>query len=338
MWGAFGGDFADPATPEGARLAALPMERGKAVEEIGDGVVPDGALDRFSIDLGFANIRLSAYYNILRSLGVGGYRDEDIGMMGGVDYGKGHFTCFQFDYDWRLDLAANARRLDAFIKEKHAYVREEITRRFGEPAEDVKFDIVAHSMGGLLSRYYLRYGGSGLPDRGALPPVTWSGADRVERLIMVGTPNAGSIRILQQLVRGFGGLPFVPRYGPALLGTMPAMYQLLPQSRHRALLSAENPDGEALDIYDPGLWEAMGWGLASPEAAGTLRTLLPDAAGDEERRRTALEHQRALLLRAKRTWASRAGHLPFRRRRRSHRCRHVGGPVGKTDRRRTGTG
>jgi pimeloyl-ACP methyl ester carboxylesterase len=302
VWGAFGGGSADPSTPEGARLAALPMEEGTPVQDIRDTVVPDGALDRFSLRVWLFNFRLSAYYNILRALGVGGYKDEDIGRLSEVEYGEGHFTCFQFDYDWRLDVAANAARLDAFIAEKHDYVKGEIARRFGETDTDVKFDIVAHSMGGLLSRYYLRYGGADLPDGGPDPAVTWAGARHVQRLIMVGTPNAGSVLALDQLVNGFGGLPFVPRYGPAILGTMPAMYQLLPQSRHGALVRGDDPEGLPLDVYDPDLWVEMGWGLASTAEEETLRRLLPEVPDAGERRRIALDHQRKSLERAERMW------------------------------------
>jgi pimeloyl-ACP methyl ester carboxylesterase len=296
VWGAFGGGSIDPSTPEGARLAALPMEEGKPVTQIRDSVVPDGALDRFNLNLWFVNFRLSAYYNILKALGTGGYRDEDLGHFTEVQYGKEHFTCFQFDYDWRLDLAANARRLEEFITEKHAYVNRETERRFGRQNVNVKFDIVAHSMGGLLSRYYLRYGTADLPEDGSAPEVTWAGAKHVRRVVMVGTPNGGSLGALNQLVNGFGRLPFVPRYEPAVLGTFPSLYQLLPRTRHGALVSK----GAPLDIYDPDLWADLKWGLASPDQSEILEMLLPDVPSPEERHRIALDHQRKCLVRARR--------------------------------------
>ena len=49
---------------------------------------------------------------------------------------------------------------------------------------DVKFDIIAHSMGGVLARYYLQYGSSDLPLDGSLPEVTWEGSKYIDKMIM----------------------------------------------------------------------------------------------------------------------------------------------------------
>jgi hypothetical protein len=57
-------------------------------------------------------------------------------------------------------------------------------------------------MGGLLLRYYLRYGVQALPDDGSLPPVTWAGAADLEKAVLVATPNAGSVEAFQELSQG----------------------------------------------------------------------------------------------------------------------------------------
>ena len=44
VWGAFGGGFADPSTPKGARLAALPMDEGTPLYHLRDAVETDAAL------------------------------------------------------------------------------------------------------------------------------------------------------------------------------------------------------------------------------------------------------------------------------------------------------
>ena len=115
VWGAFSGDYADPRTPDGARLIALPMAEGVPLGELRDAVRSDGALDRVRIRVFGMPIALTAYTYILATLGVGGYRDEQLGRAGVIDYGSDHFTCFQFDYDWRRDLPENAQRFGEFL-------------------------------------------------------------------------------------------------------------------------------------------------------------------------------------------------------------------------------
>ena len=183
VWGAFGSGAVDPTSGEGARLLALPMTPGAALNELRDAVVQAGALDRVVLKFFGIPLELNAYYNILRSLGVGGYRDQQLAESHAVDYGDRHFTCFQFDYDWRRDLVESAQALDRFIKAKEIEVQQEIFKRYGVRRSSVKFDLVAHSMGSLVARYYLRYGAADLPTDGSLPPVTWEGAKHVDHLV-----------------------------------------------------------------------------------------------------------------------------------------------------------
>ena len=49
-----------------------------------------------------------------------------------------------------------ALRSEILLLKRKKYVQLEIEKRFGIKEYDVKFDIVAHSMGGLAARYYLR--------------------------------------------------------------------------------------------------------------------------------------------------------------------------------------
>lgn len=295
VWGAFSGNFANPSRPDGARLLALPMRLRAPLHELRDDVVSDGVLDRVRLKLLGVPIELRAYAQILAILGVGGYRDEQLAEAGAVDYGNSHFTCFQFDYDWRRDNVENAARLDHFIHEKREYVQRELKRRYGVERE-IKFDIVAHSMGGLIARYFLMYGDAdvlnGAPP--AAPP--WTGARHVERVVLVGTPNGGSIDSLLNLVQGAEIGPTLPRIESAIVGTMPAVYQLLPPAGTEALVNAAN--GQPLDYFDPQLWGKLGWGLASPAQEKMLSILLPDEADPNRRQQVALDHQRKCLERA----------------------------------------
>ncbi len=291
VWGAFTGDYADPTRPEDARLIALPMQQGPRLASLTDRVRSDGSLDTVDINFFFIPVSLNAYVEILGTLGVGGYRDRQLGQAGAIAYGPGHYTCDQFDYDWRRDISEHAADLHQLVKDMAEYAAT--VRGQDEP---VKVDLVAHSMGGLVARYYLRYGPQPLPDDGSLPELTWEGARYVNRLIMVGTPNAGSALSLLQLLQGHKVAPFLPEYDQAILGSMPAIYQLLPRARHAPVLNRDT--GEPVDLLDPEVWIAHNWGLADPRLDRHLARLLPDATTPDERRLIALDHLRKALARA----------------------------------------
>jgi pimeloyl-ACP methyl ester carboxylesterase len=96
---------------------------------------------------------------------------------------------FTFWYDWRQEIATVTAPQLAQALEGYAKIHEEKT---GIPAPDTKFILVAHSMGGLVARTFL----SENPQ--------W--ADRIAGMYLVGTPNLGSVKAIQTLVVGPGGL------------------------------------------------------------------------------------------------------------------------------------
>jgi hypothetical protein len=297
VWGAYDGNAADPTTPQGARLVALPFTDSMITP--GSAVHADGVLDRVRIRVAGIPVALRAYAEIMATLGIGGYRDEALGLGREVDYGADHFTCFQFGYDWRQDNVVNARRLMAFMREKRAFVQNEYARRFGQRNVDVKFDVVAHSMGGIVARYAMLYGDADLPADGSLPPLTFEGARYMARVVQIGTPNGGSLDAFRALVEGRDfGTPIVPSYSATILGTFPSLYQLLPRARSRPLVLAGGDDA-ALDPHDPALWQRMGWGMAKPGIDAELTQLMPGVTSAEERRRLALALQARYLQRAR---------------------------------------
>ena len=167
-------------------------------------------------------------------------------------------TFYVFPYDWRRDNVENARLLLTRI--------ENLKRKLGK--RNLRFNIIAHSMGGLIARYAAMYGKSDIP-AGALKP-NWSGARDLNKIFLLGTPNEGSVSAVDGLLNGFsyvgGGLnlPFVQNISRFDLFTIPAIYQLLP---HDGTLKAydENLKPISLDIYDPVTWETYNWGIWKDE-------------------------------------------------------------------------
>ncbi len=163
-------------------------------------------------------------------------------------------TFYVFPYDWRRDNVENARLLVRRI--------ETLKRRLGKP--NLKFNIIAHSMGGLLARYAAMYGNAELA--ADAPKPTWAGAKHFDNIFLLGTPNEGSVMALNALLNGFsyigGGLnlPFIQDISRYDVFTIPSIYQLLP---HAGALMAydENLKPIPVDVYDPAEWEKYNWAI-----------------------------------------------------------------------------
>jgi len=302
VWGAFDRTAAHPGNADGIRKIGLPLEGFIGERPDIDYVMPDGVLDRVVVRLAGIPIELQQYAQILATLGAGGYRDPALGL-GGIDYGDDHFTCFQFAYDWRRDNAENAGKLKRFMDERRIYVAEQYRLRFGvdRDPETIKFDVVTHSMGALLFRYFLRYGDQPLVAGGAAPTLDWKGAGYVERAILVAPPNAGSALSLKFLVEGQDlGRPVLPFYSSAILGSFPSAYQLLPHGPVAALFADGDARRPITNLLDPDLWRTRQWGLSDPGQAGVIAALLPNEPDPETRQRIAITRQVGLLERARR--------------------------------------
>lgn len=153
-----------------------------------------------------------------------------------------------FAYDWRRDLIESARRLGEYL--------DDLALARGE--RDARFNIVAHSMGGLVARYYLRYG-----DAEPGGPVTWAGARRVAQLVVVATPNAGSIFSLDAALNGNPVGMSSTTLAASVIAHMPSIYQLMPPKGTQPLVDSKGEPLDA-DLQDPLTWQRFGWGPWNP--------------------------------------------------------------------------
>jgi pimeloyl-ACP methyl ester carboxylesterase len=169
-----------------------------------------------------------------------------------------------YAYDWRQDNVESARGLDRLI--------ESIRRDYGDPS--LRVDIVAHSMGGLIARYYQRYGTEDVLD-GREAQITLYGTSRVRKLILLGTPNMGSASSLHAFLSGeeigFGRIP------QEALATLPSGYQLFPHPLVTWLIDAA---GHARhdDLFDGEIWRRYRWSIFDPVVRSRIRAARgPDA-------------------------------------------------------------
>ncbi len=304
FWGTF-----SPTLPgrDSLKLLSVPMSWGKPLRELSNNTRASFLLDTVSIRVMGMEFSMYAYGPLVETIREAGYVQE--GSKEHLEDGRCP-TFFIFYYDWRRSIAENAAELGKFILAKQAQLDGEYRMRYGTAPETIRFDLMGHSMGGLIGRYYLRYGETPLPDDPAAPDpaITWAGEKNVGKLIQVGTPNAGYLDTVLELVSGLRLQPGAPIYPASIIGTFPSYYEMMPFPQFAAVrktVPGKSEDesiarGEAVDLYDLNTWIKYKWGLADPAVDADLQWLLPDVKTAQERRYVALEHLQKCLNSAKR--------------------------------------
>lgn len=161
---------------------------------------------------------------------------------------------YVFPYDWRLDNVENARLLIRKIVDLKAKLKR----------PELKFNVIGHSMGGIIARYAAMYGDADLPAGNRRSVPTWAGAKHFNRVVLMGTPSEGSALSLSSMINGtaIGGLninlPFVQNISKFDVFTIPSSYQLLPAPGTFQVID-ENFEPLNVDLYDPRVWTKYGW-------------------------------------------------------------------------------
>ncbi len=298
IWGGPNALSLAPSTDAAIRAIALPIgEPETPLRQLRDDVRPDGVVRTAYASILGAIIQLDIYSGIIRTLIAGGYDFRETREAEIADRDV-NLDAFEFPYDWRRDIVEAAQDLAYFIDRKREQVVEERMRVLGHSDTPVVFDIVAHSMGTLVARYYLMYGAQDLPEDGSLPELTWEGAKNVGVVVLIAPPNAGSVLSVDNLVNGRSFGPFQPFYPAALLGTHVSTYQLMPRTRHARVQSPAEP--EPLDMFDVETWKRWRWGLvgADPDAERIRAVLMPEEPDPARRLERAEAHLAKTLRRA----------------------------------------
>lgn len=188
------------------------------------------------------------YGNIIRTLvDYGGYKHAEVGKK----INPRQKNLYTFIYDWRQDNVISAQQLADMV--------DQIREDYDNPI--LKVDIVAHSMGGLIARYYMRYGRLNVTNGNDFP-VNMYGGGKVRRVILLGTPNLGSLEMLSTFIDGLElGLK---KINPETLVTMPSLFQLLPHPLNNWIITAE---GKPLDrdLFSINTWRRFQWAIFDPK-------------------------------------------------------------------------
>ncbi len=197
-------------------------------------VEPDGVLESVPIVPGIASVNV--YGSWLRWLED--EFDDEVSVV-------------TFPYDWRRDNTTSAKHLHDRVQELRSDGAAQIV-------------IVAHSMGGLIASYFLRYGDA----EASAAAETWRGAELVDGVVFLGTPFLGSASVFRDFQIGAVNMFNTHLLNQLALSTFPSAYQLLPPSHGRMLLAADGrmllaADGRTLQatIFAADTWIDGRWGL-----------------------------------------------------------------------------
>ena len=137
---------------------------------------------------------------------------------------------FVFDYDWRQSNFHSAKKLSDLVSATQVL-------------EDGQFDIIGHSMGGIVARIYVQH---------------LDGHQKVHSLVTLGTPHRGSLALLRSIANGFEGL------GNFLAGgvdqvrevsfTFPSLFELLPSYTYCCIWGLPEEPRHPINLLDETHW------------------------------------------------------------------------------------
>ena len=184
------------------------------------------------------------YRQVVRMLEqAGGFQQR----LPGDPIERGQRNFYVYLYDWRLDNTASVQGLHDLI--------EQIRHDYQNP--HLKVDILAHSNGGMLARYYARYGIDDHLDTGKAAP-NYLGTQSIRRLLLVGTPNLGTIQPVLSLIRGEDiGLRNIPS---EIVATTTGAPQLMLHPSTPWLLDSRGNIID-VDIFDIDTWRQLKWSI-----------------------------------------------------------------------------
>ncbi|MBP2305979.1 hypothetical protein GBZ48_30145 [Azospirillum melinis] len=214
-----------------SRLGQLTIPDGPS--DPSDGLVATTTIQQVAI---LGPFKIKQYSTLRQTL-------ANLGYQLGINY-------VEFPYDWRQSNYTTAKQFAEFV-------------RTNDTLKGREFDILAHSMGGLVAEIYVKE-----HDRNER---------RVRRVINMAVPFNGSVNTFATLTEGWGepanwitgGLPTIRKFALSI----PSFYELLPRYSNCCILG--RPDDPQRTPYNPIIpqaWKYIDWIPGdAPTAEGTQR-------------------------------------------------------------------
>ena len=197
VWSISGGALWSALASQGDSLRHLNLHNDDpTADDLGDGIAPSRLAAGAHWIPGLWKI--DGYSGILRML------SKEFDVVPGTADARRPANLLEFTYDWRRDNRVAARRLQQLVNDRLPVWREATGFR------DAKVIVIAHSMGGLVARYYTEVLG---------------GWHDCKSLITFGTPHRGSLKALDYLVNGYKNVLLDLT---ETVRTFTSLYQLLP--------------------------------------------------------------------------------------------------------------
>jgi pimeloyl-ACP methyl ester carboxylesterase len=210
-----------------------------------------------SFDEGNLPLRACGLINSVNILGPWQIHQYDdlFSTLGGMGYKEENKNLFVFDYDWRLSNRTSARRLQEFLQKN---------------LPTGKFDLVVHSMGGIVAKVWM---------------AELGGASRVSTFLTFGTPQLGSATTFKTLDDGWGFWGNLAAHGLGSVRetsmTFPSVYELLPSyQKCCAFKSNTSPLPNYFDPFQSASWEKFSWlpaEFSNPDRKAWLKRTLQGA-------------------------------------------------------------
>lgn len=187
---------------------------------------PDALLDEVPIIPPFYSIDI--YGSLLNKLHLSNKKNQEV---------------ISFAYDWRRDLLETVQSLDVLIRKLQTEGKKDIS-------------VVAHSMGGLIVSYYLRYGTQDIDSA----IETWEGTESLKNVVLAGVPFLGAMHSFRNMNFGVTVGLNSSLLSAEAYASFPASYYTLPIADSDELLSPKLEPVKDM-IRNSKLWQQYGWGL-----------------------------------------------------------------------------